>query len=213
MDDADLRRGIPSLHRVFGESVALLTGLALLNQSYALLARAARGRGDCQSLIEETANCIGPDGMIGGQTVDLALRGAGHGPDSLYSRNLKTTALMRLTMRAGAVAGAADEDDAAALADFGESLGMAYQICDDLLDEFGASDELGKPVKQDSRHRRSNHVSELGVEGARRLAASLIEEGKQTLRKRFGARREVDLLSDAAEMILQAARTQALIAA
>jgi geranylgeranyl diphosphate synthase type II len=125
---------------------------------------------------------------------------------------LKTTALMRLTMMAGAIAGGAGEDDAAALADFGESLGMAYQICDDLLDELGASDELGKPVKQDSRHHRSNYVSELGVEGARRLAASLTEEGIASLRKRFGARPEVDLLSDAAVMILQDAGTQALIA-
>ncbi len=216
MDDADVRRGIPSLHRVFGESLALLAGLALLNQSYALLARAAQERGDGQTaarLIEEAAKCIGSDGMIGGQTVDLVLQGTGHWLNSLYSRNLKTTALMRLTMMAGAIAGGADEDDDAALADFGESLGMAYQICDDLLDELGASDELGKPVKQDSRHNRSNYVSELGIEGARRLAASLIEEGIAVLRERFVARREVDLLSDAAVMILQDAGTQALITA
>src|SRR5262245_58768906 len=208
MDDADVRRGVPALHRVFGEGVALLAALALLNESYVLLARAADGNGRCESstrLIIEAAKCVGGNGMIGGQAVDLALRGAGQGTDALYSRNLKTMSLMRLTMRAGAVACGAGEDEATALGDFGESLGMAYQICDDLLDELGADPELGKPARQDARHRRSTCVTDLGVEGARRLAAGLIADGTASLRERFGARPEVELLSEAAMMILQGA--------
>jgi geranylgeranyl diphosphate synthase type II len=216
MDDADMRRGVPALHRVFGEGVALLAALALLNESYGLLARAAYKNGRCETsaqLIIEAAKCVGGNGMIGGQAVDLALRGAGQGTDALYSRNLKTMALMRLTMRAGAVAGGAGEDDAMALGDFGESLGMAYQICDDLLDELGGDAELGKPVRQDARHRRSTCVTELGVEGARRLAAGLIADGTTSLLERFGARPEVELLSEAAMMILQAALRLSLASA
>jgi len=208
MDDADVRRGIPALHRVFGEGVALLAALALLNESYGLLARAARENGCCETtarLVEGAAKCIGGNGMIGGQAVDLVLRGAGQGPDALYSRNLKTMALMRLTMSAGAVACGAGAGDAATLGDFGESLGMAYQICDDLLDDLGASAELGKPARQDARHSRSTCVTELGVEVARRLATSLVEEGRASLRDRFGARAEVELLSEAAMMILREA--------
>jgi len=216
MDDAEVRRGRASLHCVFGESVALLAALALMNESYALLARTAREHGDCESaawLVEEAARCIGSNGMIGGQAVDLALQGSGQGPDALISRNLKTTALMRLTMIAGAVACGADERDATVLAEFGESLGMAYQICDDLLDELAEVEHLGKPAKQDVRHCRSNYVAELGVEGAQRLAGSIIEEAKSSLHERFGARSEVALLSDAAEMILQGSGRLALAAA
>lgn len=208
MDDADVRRGRTTLHLAFGESVAMLAALALLNESYALLARNARDLGNCGAasrLIEEAAACIGANGMIGGQAVDLALQGAGRGPEALASRNLKTTALMRLTMAAGAIACGADDDDAVALADFGESLGMAYQICDDLLDELGASDALGKPAGQDSRHARSTYVAELGIERAHQLAVSLVEDGARSLRNRFGSRPEVDLLADAAGMILQGA--------
>ena len=216
MDDAPVRRGRAALHCVFGESIAVLTGLALMNESYALLARAAReygGREWASSLVEEAALCIGSNGMIGGQVVDLALQGEGQGLDALASRNLKTTALMRLTMIAGAVACGANEEDAAVLGDFGESLGMAYQIGDDLLDELAEAGQLGKPVKQDLRHCRSNHVAELGIEGARQLAGSLIDEAKSSLRDRFGACREVDLLSDATEMIVQDSKRFALAAA
>ncbi len=206
MDDANLRRGRASLHREFGESVALLAGLALLNESYSLLARTARQFGDCEAaawLVAEAARCIGADGMIGGQMVDLELRGAEQGTETLVSRNLKTTALMRLTMIAGAVSCGANEADAKVLADFGESLGMAYQICDDLLDELADTELLGKPARQDLRHSRSNFVTELGVDGAHRLAGDLLEEAKSSLCNQFGKRHEVDLLSDAASMILQ----------
>jgi geranylgeranyl pyrophosphate synthase len=141
--------------------------------------------------------------MIGGQAVDLVLQGAGQWLDALVSRNLKTTALMRLTLMSGAVACGATNEQALVLADFGQSLGMAYQICDDLLDELGASHELGKPVKQDSRHCRSTFVGELGIEGARRLASILIEDGKRSLRERFGDQPAVEMLTDAAEVIVR----------
>lgn len=216
MDDAEMRRGRAALHRVFGESVALLAGLALMNQSYALLARTARDHGHDDSaawLVAEAARCIGSDGMIGGQAVDLLLQGGGPGPDALVSRNLKTTALMRLTMIAGAVACGAEEDDAAVLGEFGESLGMAYQICDDLLDELAEPEHLGKPAKQDLRHSRPNYVAQLGAKAAHRLAGSLIEDAKSSLRERFGNRAEVELLSDAAAMILHGAGRLALAAA
>lgn len=216
MDDADMRRGRASLHRSFDESVALLAGLALLNESYSLLARTARQFGDCEAaawLVEEAARCIGSDGMIGGQAVDLELQGAEQGNDSLASRNLKTTALMRLTMIAGAVSCGANENDTRVLANFGESLGMAYQICDDLLDELVEAERLGKPAKQDLRHSRSNYVTEFGIEGAHRLATDLLEGAKSSLRQQFGKRHEVELLSDAAAIILQGSGQLELVAA
>ena len=206
MDDATLRRGRTALHLVFGEGIALLTALALLNQSYALLARAASDGGAYDAIervIAEATRCIGADGMIGGQATDIDTRAATNSRDALTTRNLKTTALMRLTMTAGAIAASASESDVSALAQFGECLGIAYQIYDDLLDELGSSTETGKTVGQDARHFRPSFVTELGVEGANRMAASLVEQAKATIIERFGDSTEACLLRDAADFIVR----------
>ncbi len=122
MDDAALRRDRPPLHRVYGESTALLAGLALLNQSYLLFAGSA-------ALVREAAECIGMNGMIGGQALDVSDQAS-----DLDSRDRKTTALMRLTLTAGAIAGGATHQSVSVLADCGERLGRAYQMLDDLMD-------------------------------------------------------------------------------
>lgn len=205
MDDAPLRRGRESLHLVHGESLAVLAALALLNQSYGLLSRTAEQHGCFEAgvrLIGEAVECIGANGMIGGQVVDLALRGEGQDPANLVSRNLKTTALMRLTMMSGALACGASVADSGELAEFGVALGMAYQICDDLLDELAASEDLGKPAGQDARHSRSNYVLEMGVEGAHRMASDLVTTGLQRLRQRFSSGEAIDLIEDASRFIL-----------
>ncbi|HEY0173444.1 MAG TPA: polyprenyl synthetase family protein, partial [Pyrinomonadaceae bacterium] len=100
MDDAELRRKRPALHVVYGEGVALLASVALLNQSYALLAEAARGTDACGTLVREAALAIGADGMVGGQAVDLLTRAGEADADALFCRELKTVALMRLMMTA-----------------------------------------------------------------------------------------------------------------
>jgi geranylgeranyl diphosphate synthase type II len=200
MDDAQLRRGRAALHLVFGEGLAMLAALALLNQAYALLAQAGPGR-----LIVEAARCVGTDGMIGGQAADLDIRAARGNSHALASRQLKTTALARLTIIAGAIAAGADERDVSALAHYGECLGAAYQICDDLLDELGESATAGKNVGQDARHLRSNFTAQFGAEEARRLAHELLAEGKQALRERFGECQTASLLIEAADLVIGAA--------
>jgi len=200
MDDAQLRRGRAALHLIYGEGLAMLAALALLNQAYALLARAGIGR-----LTAEAARCIGTDGMIGGQAADLDIRASRGNSHALASRQLKTTALARLTISAGAIASGADERDVAALARYGECLGAAYQICDDLLDELGESATTGKNVGQDARHLRSTFTAQLGAEGARRLALDFLAEGKQSLRERFGERQTASLLIEAADLVISGA--------
>jgi geranylgeranyl diphosphate synthase type II len=138
MDDADLRRNRPAVHLLFGESLALLAGLALLNQAYALFARSN------PRLVQEAARCIGVNGMIGGQSADL-------NGSELEPRDCKTSALMRLTLTAGAQAGGASVSSVALLAECGERLGRAYQMLDDLND---ACCDSGKTVAQDQRHHR-----------------------------------------------------------
>jgi geranylgeranyl diphosphate synthase type II len=197
MDDAQLRRGRAALHLIYGEGLALLAALALLNQAYALLAQDGTGR-----LTAETARCIGTEGMIGGQAADLDIRASRGNSHALASRQLKTTALARLTIIAGAIASGADEQDVAALARYGECLGAAYQICDDLLDELGESAAIGKNVGQDARHLRSTFTGQFGAEGAQHLALSLLAEGKQTLRERFGECQTARLLIEATDLVI-----------
>ncbi len=204
MDDANLRRGRAAVHVMYGESMATLAALALFNQSYALLARSTRHRPELsQTLIAEAAECIGADGMIGGQAIDLELRTTGVGREALTNRNLKTTALMRLTMTAGALSCGANEADIAALARYGECLGAAYQVCDDLLDELGESELIGKPARQDERHLRPSFVAELGIEGAYGLAMSLAEDSKAAITRQFGFCHESLLLMDAVDFVIR----------
>jgi geranylgeranyl diphosphate synthase type II len=154
MDDAQIRRGKRVLHAVFGEEIALLAALALLNQSYAIF-------GETRALIVEAAACIGVDGMIGGQALDLSAGGpAGNGlgrDDGLAERNKKTSAMMRLAFIAGALACGVAASETEVLGAAGQCLGEAFQMGDDLLDARRSSQHTGKNAGQDRRHNRPNH--------------------------------------------------------
>lgn len=201
MDDADVRRKRPALHLVYGEGVAVLAAVALLNQSYALLSQSACNGGGAL-LLREAARCVGPDGMVGGQVVDLETRAAAADEEALACRDMKTVALMRLMMTAGALACRAGTEEILTLAQFGECFGRAYQVCDDVWDETGAGEVTGKPARQDARHRRANAVTGFGAEGARLFARRLVARGVARLHEQFGPREEVTLLSDAAHYVL-----------
>ena len=166
MDDAGLRRNRPALHRQYGESTALLAGLALFNEAYRLFGRYPR-------LIAEAAACIGVDGMIGGQHVDVGNHSACNNPSDIRSRDCKTSGLLRLTLVAGACTGDDVPDFTIdLLADCGERLGRSYQILDDLLDD---SAETGKTPAQDARHNRKAHTDEgdLAIADVDRCCAEL----------------------------------------
>ncbi|MCA1632275.1 MAG: polyprenyl synthetase family protein [Acidobacteria bacterium] len=203
MDDAGLRRNSPALHIVFGEGVAVLVAVALLNQAYALLAGSARDDAQAKrlpALISEAAGCIGSSGMIAGQAAELALSGARADESALSSRDLKTTALMRLMMIAGGIISGAPDVEVAALATFGECLGRAYQIYDDLADTLGDHQSTGKSVGQDLRHLRPTAVKGSSHAEVRKLAADILESGKNAL-ARFDDRPEARLLRSAADHI------------
>ncbi len=179
MDDATLRRGQPALHLVFGEAMAQLAALALLNQTYALF-------GGTPGLITEAAACLGMDGMIGGQAVDLEIRSDCYPRVPFAARNRKTSALLRLTLTAGAIACGAPDGDVAALARAGECLGEAYQICDDLLDQYMDGETTGKNGQQDARHQRPSYAAQYGPELCHAHALGLVDETKHCLTRRFG---------------------------
>ena len=204
MDDADLRRNKTALHLVFGEGLAVLAAVALLNQAYALFTSEARtlgGEGRISDLLVEATNCIGANGMIGGQVTDLESNATRINQDLLAHRDAKTVALMRLMMTCNALAAGASSDDCEAMAGFGEYLGEAYQICDDLLDELGESSLTGKTPGQDSRHWRPSAIAELGHRDAYRRAVSQLEKGKVQLDSRFGNAPEVRLLCEIGDLV------------
>ena len=204
MDDAELRRNRPALHIAFGEDIAVLVAVALLNQSYALLACSAQNSAQTERLprlIREAVGCIGHAGMIAGQAADLALSGPEGDNSAVSTRALKTTALMRLVMVAGGIISGASDEDIAALATYGERLGQAYQIYDDLADTIGDHQSTGKSVGQDLRHLRPTAVRRLSHSEVRELATQVVESGKDAL-ARFGDQPDAQLLRSAADYIV-----------
>ena len=201
MDDGFERRGRPTLHRVFGEGVAVLAALALLNRGYELFApldedQARHGAG--AQLLREATTAIGVDGMIGGQAADLSGRDAA----PLASRQRKTTSLVRLAVVAGAIAGGASDEDVQALATFGECLGGAYQIHDDLLDTSAGHVDASKTLGQDARHGRPSWTDGGDADAARTAAAAAFEEAREAVLARFGDCPESMLLIEAAGIIV-----------
>ena len=200
MDDGRERRGRPTLHRVFGEGIATLAALALLNRGYELFLPAAPGpAGDGARLMREAMHAIGAEGMVGGQAADL-----GGAVSDLAHRQPKTTSLVRLAAVAGALAGGAADEDVAALARFGECLGHAYQIHDDLADGWTAPGAARKTVGQDARHKRATWTAR-GHADARDAATAALHEGAAAVAGRFGAGGGAALLVEAAAVILEAA--------
>jgi geranylgeranyl diphosphate synthase type II len=205
MDDGDLRRGRPALHLVFGEGIAILVAMALLNQAYALMGRAADGD-RLRQLLAETCRCIGSAGMVGGQAAELALSGVPRGATIPAGLELKTTALMRLALTAGAIAAGSARDDIEALGAFGEMLGGAYQIYDDLADRLGDRQSTGKNVGQDARHVRPGQTQstlqgDAMTDELIKRAAGMLASAEASL-DRFAGRPETVLLQSAGELIL-----------
>lgn len=187
MDDASTRRSRPCLHVAFDEATALLAGLALMNEAYAIFA--------CAPELLAQATCeIGIEGMIGGQAVDLA---------GVFSsgRIEKTTALTRLAMAAGAHAARASRDEVDALALFGHAVGEAYQMCDDVADQVGAEADLGKTVGQDSRHCRLSFACEPDIERSVARVGERIANACRRLHHHFGDQPGVHILEEFAESI------------
>jgi geranylgeranyl diphosphate synthase type II len=177
MDDAALRRGRPTVHRAFGEAVALLAALALLNRAYALAAasaqRLALARYTGEDLIHHLAAAIGSHGLIGGQALDLLSRPEEVDLDRLeYIHSHKTGALFMAAAELGAMAADARRRDLEVVSRYAKNLGLAFQISDDLLDVLATPEETGKDTGQDAA--KVTFVKLLGVEGAQTLADELL---------------------------------------
>ena len=177
MDDDDLRRGKPSLHKAYNEATAILVGDGLQARAFELLADAP-GLGAEQKvrMLKVLAKAAGPNGMVGGQFIDIQATNIDMGLAELQNMHaLKTGALIRASLALGGIAARASEEQLAALDDYGRHIGLAFQVVDDILDVVGDTATLGKTRGKDDEANKATYVKMMGLEGARQEAQRLLE--------------------------------------
>lgn len=171
MDDDDLRRGIPTLHKQFDEATAVLAGDALHDLAFKLIARSGSAE-----VVSELAMAIGTYGMLGGQMADIEAEGKKVSIDEIkFIHLLKTAALIRSSVRIGAILAGVDDRMLARLSDYGEKIGLAFQIVDDMLDVEGDPQKLGKIVGSDCKNQKATYPGTVGMEKARKDVDRLID--------------------------------------
>lgn len=191
LDNDDLRRGRPTCHKVFGEAIGILAGDALQTQAYEILAGLKCSTDARVRIIEEIARGTGTvNGMIGGQVVDLEAEHSN--PDVKvveYIHRAKTAALITASVISGGIYAGADPDAVSKLRKFGQSIGLAFQIVDDVLDLTQSSEQLGKTAGKDSAAEKATYPAIFGVDKSLAKAHALAEAALETL-EGFGERAE-----------------------
>lgn len=198
MDDDDLRRGRPTVHKAYDDATAILAGDALLTLAFGHLAdHGAPGNGAIIArLVIELAAGAGTGGMVGGQMRDIEAESAMLNETAIARMQaMKTGALIRASVRMGAILGGADTDTLGHLTAYAEAAGRAFQLADDLLDVTASSDAMGKATGKDADAGKQTLVARIGVEAARRHLGTIVHDAITALTP-FGA--EADTLREAA---------------
>jgi geranylgeranyl diphosphate synthase, type II len=175
LDNDDLRRGKPTCHKKFGEAAAILAGDALLTLAFETLANASIDPARRVAILSHVAASAGTvNGMVGGQVADLEAEGRAIQPAELeYIHRSKTAALIRASVVSGAIGGGANSEDVAHLKSFGETIGWAFQVVDDILDVEESSAALGKTAGKDAAQQKATYPSLYGLEKSRLFAKEL----------------------------------------
>ena len=191
LDNDDLRRGRPTCHKVFGDAIAILAGDALQTHAYEVLARLECPAESRVRIIEEIARGTGTiDGMIGGQVVDLEAEQTQPTAEMLeYIHRSKTAALITASLVSGGLYAGAKDNEVKKLRGFGQSIGLAFQIVDDVLDVTQTSEQLGKTAGKDTAAQKATYPALFGVEESLRKADSLVNAALSELDS-FGERAE-----------------------
>lgn len=201
MDDDDLRRGKPSLHKAYDEATAILVGDGLQARAFELLADAPGLSAEQKVLmIKVLAAAAGPRGMVGGQFIDIQATNSDMTLAQLQAmHSLKTGALIRASLALGGIAAGATDAQLSALDDYGTHIGLAFQVVDDILDVEGSTQTLGKTGGKDDAANKPTYVKLLGLDGAKAEAQRLLQEALDALQD-FGE--SADLLRDLARYIV-----------
>jgi geranylgeranyl diphosphate synthase type II len=184
MDNDDLRRGKPTSHKVFGEAVALLAGDGLLTEAFRLMAGTSGV--DPRALLKVirlVGSAAGYQGMVGGQVVDIQSEGKPVDPSLVnYIHSHKTGALIHASVTSGAILGEGTEEQVNAISSYGEKIGLAFQIADDILDVEGDSQTMGKGVGGDARKKKITFPAAVGLQKAKEIQGRLVEEAVGALK-------------------------------
>ena len=197
LDNDDFRRGKLTNHKIYGEAIAILAGDALLTRAFELLCSIANKKNqdlnlhrNLIKLIEETAVAAGSMGMVGGQTVDILSEGKDISEETLrYIHAKKTGALMRVSVRTGAILADAKEKELSNLTTFAENFGLLFQITDDILNVVGDENILGKPIGTDAANKKATFPGMYGLERSKVMAEETAREAQNALAD-FGATAE-----------------------
>jgi geranylgeranyl diphosphate synthase type II len=194
MDNDDLRRGKPTNHKVYGEAVAILAGDALLTEAFSILSDPTLGnRADESRLLrasKEAAEASGMRGMVAGQVQDMLSENSEPDRDTLeFIHRCKTAALICGSVRLGAILYGGEEDTISAMTGYGNNIGLAFQVVDDILDIEGETEELGKPKGSDEKKKKMTYPRLYGIERSREKAKELIDDAIASL-VLFGERAE-----------------------
>ena len=182
MDNDDLRRGRPTVHKAFDEASALLVGDALQTMAFQLIAQSALNDAQKVQVITSLSTAGGMAGMAGGQAIDLASVGKQLKQNELEQMHrLKTGALLRAAVQIGAITVNLNEQEKKSLDIFASSLGLAFQVVDDVLDASSDSQTLGKTAGKDAAANKPTFVSLMGLDGAREFARQLHQEALDSL--------------------------------
>ena len=182
MDDDELRRGLPTVHVVYGEANAILAGDALLAQAFEVIARCQATADQVVRCLQELTQAAGPCQLVGGQVDDLqAENTVGNAGQLQKIHERKTGAMFRVSLRLGAIAADATDEQITRLDTYGKHLGLAFQIVDDLLDLQGDVEQLGKQTGKDTEHGKLTYPALMGVKESQDLAADLIKQACEQL--------------------------------
>ncbi len=187
MDNDDFRRGKPTSHKVFGEAIAILAGDALLTEAFKLLSNPEFTRGLSPDVllrvIHEIAVCAGSRGMIGGQVVDMESEGKKDIDFATvqYIHTHKTGALIKASLKCGALIGGADGSRLDAVTRYGEAVGLAFQIADDILDIEGTTEQIGKDAGSDQTRGKATYPAMIGLAESKQRASELVETAVEAL--------------------------------
>lgn len=185
MDNDDLRRGKPTNHKVFGEGFAVLAGDALLNKAFEIMIGilVKEQRLEYIRAIDVICKSAGISGMIGGQCIDLYSENKSIDFETLKNMHSKKTgAMIKASLAAGAIISKADEADISNIMEFGDAIGLAFQVKDDILDVSGSKESLGKSINKDAKSHKCNFISLFGQKRSEEIAKELADQAKLKLK-------------------------------
>lgn len=200
MDNDDMRRGKPTNHKVFGEAPALLAGDALVFSAFECASSSVNTSAENKLLaIRELALASGADGMCEGQMIDIESEGKKLSFDELINLHAhKTGALIRTAAKLGAIAANGSEADIAAADNYGKGVGLAFQIIDDVLDKYGSTEELGKPIGSDAKNEKTTFLSFMDASDALKYAEEITDKACEAIK----VYSESEVLIELAKMLL-----------